>query len=282
MKTILVFCTLSLFLFSGCAGVKLYTDPSFSKDKETGLKFYYPKPYLLVERNGAKDVPLKTTLLFLPDLSNPVYVKMIRGMGSNEFSIALANGALSTYGLKTDTKVPETIGAVGGLLTGVGGLLTGQAAKVAAKAGDVEQGASVADLTEAKKIVDDIKKDLVDRTISIPGFITTAQTKYLDSAKKEIVSIQILLGDKDPTEVKAIIASMDKLIEYLNGVQCKQEADSCKNFDILFVSLTAQLTKAKGKIQPAESASAPSFELYEIIQNGSGLTYKLVKPTVEN
>ena len=42
MKQFLNFLVLSIFLLSGCAGVKLYHDEAFTK--RTGLKFYYPKP----------------------------------------------------------------------------------------------------------------------------------------------------------------------------------------------------------------------------------------------
>ncbi len=120
-----VFAAGSLFLcmfFAGCAGVKLYKDEALKT--QTGLKFYYPHPYLLVEQNVSKDTPVKTSLIFLPDLANPVYAKVKSGLGSSNFSLELANGALSTYGLVTDSQIPETLTAAAGLLTGVASILT--------------------------------------------------------------------------------------------------------------------------------------------------------------
>lgn len=279
MKKLLSLCLLAGILFSGCAGVKLYKEETFKN--QTGLKFYYPKPYLLVERNGAKDVPLKTTLLFLPDLANPVYAKIIRGMGSNAFSIALANGSLSTYGITTDSKIPETIAAAGGLLTGAGGLLTGSAAvKTAGK--DVQQAATVKDLKEVLGVVNQVKTDLVDNAMTFPDFVTANQKAGFESAKTEIQNTQKLLIPLDPTASKAIIESIDKVVGNLKDVQCSQETDACKNYNGKFLKLVEQLTKSKEKIQPQDVSSQPSFELYEIITGANGMTYKLVKPVVVN
>jgi hypothetical protein len=272
MKKLLSILILSAFLLSGCAGVKLYHDESFTK--RTGLKFYYPKPYLLVERNGAKDVPLKTTLIFLPDLTDPVYAKVTKGLGSNAFSIALTNGALSAYGVTTDSKIPETITAAGGLLTGAGGLLGGIAA-LKPKA-DVKQAASVKDLQEAKLLIDGVKKDIVDENIVFPDFLTSNQKTSYESAKAEITNSQKLVNALDPTIVKEIIKSLDKVIENLGNVECKQETNDCKNFNGKFIALISQLEKAKEILQPKDNDSA-SFELYEIMANGKEITYKLVK-----
>jgi hypothetical protein len=276
MKLVLrFFYLLGSILLSGCAGVKLYKEETFKN--QTGLKFYYPKPYLLVERNGAKDVPLKTTLLFLPDLTNPVYVKIIRGMGSNAFSLALANGALSTYGLTTDSKVPETIAAAGGLLTGAGGLLSGIAANKAG--GDVEQAASVKDLQLVQPIVDKAKADL-DNAITFPDFITVAQKDAWKATQTEIQNTKKLVDAMDPAPatIKKIIESLDKLTELLTQAQCKQETAACKNFNSRPASLVDQLNKAKGILQPKENTNMATFELYEIITDKGAMTYKLITP----
>ena len=41
-------------IFPGCAGIKLYKDEAMTT--RTNMRFYYPKTYLLVEKNPAKDV----------------------------------------------------------------------------------------------------------------------------------------------------------------------------------------------------------------------------------
>jgi hypothetical protein len=104
-----------LFLMSSCATVKFYGDETLTN--ETGLRIHYPRPYLLVEYDVTKTVNLKTSVVYLPDLQNPQYVRIKPGLGSSALKIALENGILSSYGLTTDTKMPETLGKVTDLLT---------------------------------------------------------------------------------------------------------------------------------------------------------------------
>jgi hypothetical protein len=265
-------------LLHGCAGVKLYKDESFSKDKQTGLKFYYPKPYLLVERNSAKDVPLKTTIIYLPDITDPVYAKVIRGMGSNAFSLALANGSIASYGVTTDSKIPETIAAAGGVLTGWGSVLTGVAANTTADK-DVQQSASVKELKEVQALIDPVKVDL-DKSLNFPSFITEAQKADWTSAKTEIQNTKALIDQLNPTLAKKIIESMNKVTEHLTGLQCKQDTPECKNFNARPAGLIDQITKAKEILEPKVNKNEPSFELYEILNEKGVMTYKLVKPVI--
>lgn len=279
MKKLLNLLLLAAILLSGCAGVKLFKDEDFNK--RTGLKFYYPKPYLLVERNAAKDVPLKTTILFLPDLANPVYAKVISGWGSNAFSIALANGSLSTYGITTDSKIPETITAAGGVLTGLGGFLTGKAA-LATASKDVQQAATVGDLQELKKEVEKVQADLTALT-TFPSFVTTIQKDKLESAKTEIKNTISLLGQLNPLKTKEIAASIKKVVDELMQHLCIHDTPECKNYNGVYLKLVDQLNKVKEKIEPADTSGLPAFELYEILTDGAGgMTYKLIKPVVQN
>lgn len=105
----------SLTLLSGCATVKFYDDASLKN--ETGLRLYSPKPYLLVEYLGTKTVNLKTSILYLPDLSEPQYIRIKPGIGSSALKLELSNGILTSYGLTTDTKMPEALGKITDLLT---------------------------------------------------------------------------------------------------------------------------------------------------------------------
>ena len=119
MRTIKIFaCALSLgisLFLSGCATVKFYNDPGLKN--ETGIRVYSPKPYLLVEYQVTKTVALKTSIVYLPDLSDPQYIKIKPGIGSSALKLELENGILTSYGLTTDTKMPETIGKITDLLT---------------------------------------------------------------------------------------------------------------------------------------------------------------------
>lgn len=109
MLVVIVF----LLFCSSCAGVKIYSDPEWQH--QTALKFYYSKPFLLVEYNANKDGTNKTTVLYLPDLSEPFYAKKINGLGSSELKIAYDNGAITSFGLSTDAKIPESITGLKGL-----------------------------------------------------------------------------------------------------------------------------------------------------------------------
>jgi hypothetical protein len=102
------------FLFcTSCAGVKIYSDPEWQHP--SALKFYYSKPFLLVEYNANKDGTNKTTIVYLPDLTEPYYAKKISGLGSSELKIAYDNGAIASFGLSTDTKIPESVAGLRGL-----------------------------------------------------------------------------------------------------------------------------------------------------------------------
>ena len=100
---------------SGCAGVTFYSESTL--EKKTGIPIYAPKPYLLVSRTGAKDKPVEVTIVYLNDPSKVVYAKPHSGFGSSNLTLALANGQLTSFGQQTDTKVPELITAIGGLIT---------------------------------------------------------------------------------------------------------------------------------------------------------------------
>ena len=105
----------ALMLAAGCATVKFYSDETLKN--ETGLRVYSPKPYLLVEYLGTKTVSLKTSIIFLPDLSDPQYIRIKPGFGSSALKLELEDGILTAYGFTTDTKVPETLGKITDLLT---------------------------------------------------------------------------------------------------------------------------------------------------------------------
>jgi hypothetical protein len=115
LKTAILFpVAAALMLAAGCATVKFYTDESLKN--ETGLRVYSPKPYLLVEYLGTKTVSLKTSIVYLPDLSDPQYIRIKPGIGSSALKLELKDGILTAYGLTTDTKVPETLGKITDLL----------------------------------------------------------------------------------------------------------------------------------------------------------------------
>ena len=104
-----------LILITSCATVKFYNDESLKN--ETGLRVYTPKPFLLVEYRHTQTESVRTTIVYLPDLTKPQYIRQRPGIGSNALKLEITNGFLTSYGLTTDTKMPETLGKITDLLT---------------------------------------------------------------------------------------------------------------------------------------------------------------------
>ena len=110
------------FMLVGCARVAIFSDPELKT--QTGVKFFTPKPYILVAQTKAKDKPTEVSVIYLPDQSKPLYAKTYSGFGSANLALSFnANGTLASLGQTTDTKIPETIGALAALATpGLGAL----------------------------------------------------------------------------------------------------------------------------------------------------------------
>lgn len=106
---------LTSLLVAGCATVKVYSDAGLNN--ETGLRYFTLKPYLLVEYQAEKDNTVKTSVVFLPDLSAPQYMKLKPGIGSSELKMTFSNSALESYGVTTDSQLPESMAAFADILS---------------------------------------------------------------------------------------------------------------------------------------------------------------------
>lgn len=81
----------------------------------SGVRFYRPWPYLA--RYQGKDGGCTDSIVFLPDLEQEYVVRWYSGMGSVDAKMNLENGwNLVSFGQTRDTKIPETIAAVSGIL----------------------------------------------------------------------------------------------------------------------------------------------------------------------
>jgi hypothetical protein len=102
----------SLLLLSAvsCTPFKIYSDPALSKP--AGFKYYTVKPFVQVEKDSQTGAIVKATVLYLPDLSNPQYLAVKNGWGSQKIDISLNNGSIEKIGLTSDTKIPESIEAL--------------------------------------------------------------------------------------------------------------------------------------------------------------------------
>jgi hypothetical protein len=93
---------------TGCSGLEIYSNAEL-KGEQTGIKFYTPKPYLVVGRTpGDKTVEVK--VVHLPDLENPRYAKLRSGIGFTKYTFTVnESGTLQTVNQETDMKLPETL-----------------------------------------------------------------------------------------------------------------------------------------------------------------------------
>ena len=107
--------TVAVVLFTGCATVKVYSDAGLTN--ETGLRYYTLKPYLLVEYLANKDNTVKTSVIFLPDLSSPQFIRLKPGIGSSELKMTFSNSSLESYGVATDSQLPESMAAFADILS---------------------------------------------------------------------------------------------------------------------------------------------------------------------
>ena len=102
-------------LFAGCSAVKIYSDAELTK--ETGLRCYTLKPYLLVEYLAQEENKVKTTVVYLPDLSSPQFIRLKPGLGASELKMTFSNSALESYGVATDSQLPESMAAFADILS---------------------------------------------------------------------------------------------------------------------------------------------------------------------
>lgn len=117
MKKLTVFAAIPLtcLLMSGCATVRVYSDAGLKN--ETGLRFYTLKPYLLVEYMAEQNNPVRTTIVYLPDLATPQFLVIKAGLGSGELKATFKNSALESYGVVTDSQLPESMAAFADILS---------------------------------------------------------------------------------------------------------------------------------------------------------------------
>lgn len=114
MKNIVILLAVA-FILNACSSVQVYSDGELKN--KTGLKYYTVKPYLLVELKSEKDNTIKTTIVYLPDMANPQFLRITPGIGSNELKMTFTNGSLSSYGLASGSEIPETINSLAALIS---------------------------------------------------------------------------------------------------------------------------------------------------------------------
>jgi hypothetical protein len=267
-----------ILLLCGCARFQFYKSAELS-GSETGIKFYTAKPYLLVARTGNKEKPVEVSVVYLPDLQNPLYASPRSGFGSSNLTLSLSNGMLTAMGQQTDTKVPE-------LLTSVGGLAEALAtAKKTRREADLlglqlsgsDYSAVAADLS---RVADGLEKQEIP-TARSGKFLTLPEVAVLEDIVKQLRSAATALRDPALTDagVQALAEGLRKLLQswekQVSGAPAGATG-AALNFHRNLGVLKTRTQAALAKVSPPP-AEPPTFTLYEIDNSSSPATLKEVK-----
>lgn len=99
---------------TACARVEV-TKLADAKTYSEGIRFYRPVPYLVTSQKDG----CTRQIVYLPDPDEEYLIRVLSGYGAVDAKVTLENGwNLTALGETRDSKIPETITAVGGLLAG--------------------------------------------------------------------------------------------------------------------------------------------------------------------
>ena len=243
---------------AGCAEIAFYDNKELLEPK-TGVKFYYPKPYLLVAQPDNKDKPVEVSVIYLPDLKNPAWAKPKYGYGSADLSLSFQNGIITSVGQKTDTKIPETITAITGMAQSAAALAT------VVKKSDKGNGYRVTtdyqrQLKHIAKTLDTIFKEARrDITLLAPGEVTA------------LGEIKILIQDASSLEPDKSGSNQQNVVNYLNQSLDKWKAigDGTDRRRNTIQQCRIEIQQIRDQLTP--KPEKPIFKLYEI-DNSDGKT----------
>lgn len=268
----------ALLLFAGCAEVKIYKSPDLGEETRTGVPFYVAKPYLLVARTGAKDKPVDVSVIYLPDLSKPLYARLAPGLwGSSELSVSFSNSILTAVGQKTDTKIPELLTSLGGLQTSMA-----TAAKTRAETGLLGN-ESAPDYGAVSKQLRRIGNDLKTQVEQARAgqFLTENELVVLTFASTAILAAADSLADPSKAEstLAATLASLGMAAKNWDGQVREASTATTGNEPVVRRQISAlrkELQTAIDGLSP-KPGEAPTFTLYDIEVSNGVTTLKEVK-----
>lgn len=112
--------TLWLLFASSCARITFHDAAKGPSSQNVGVEYYNSKPYLLVTQSAEKGYT--ASLITIPDVAHPRRAFLHPGYGTSNLSIQLSNGMLTNVGQQSDTQIPQTITALGGLISPLSGV----------------------------------------------------------------------------------------------------------------------------------------------------------------
>ncbi len=258
----------AISLAPSCANVTFHSDAALKK--QTGLKYYTAKPYILIGPTGNKDAPMKAEIISLPDLENPTYAKYHPGWGSHNFSLAVASsGNLSSYGQTADSKGPETIAALSGLVTSAATMTSAvkAATTATAAAGGGSKGFISSTSTTAESAVVNDVRQAINQLQNISAIPEEAGLVALNRpvAEKLIDALNEWLKPKSPLDQPDPESGLAQISE---NIKSKMIPDA--THVAAAVAINSCYDKAKKHVDSAikaiESGKPPKqdFKLFEI------------------
>jgi hypothetical protein len=232
----------------------------------------------LVSRTGAKDKPVEVSIVHLSDPTKVIYAKPRSGFGSSNLTLAFANGQMTSFGQQTDTKIPELITSLSGLIT-----TRATASKTEAEAAQIlsdigTQQAAVSPVEAGKKIGEIADDMLAKIKANALVDLTGMEIQTVKSAAQGLKATATALSNpaNAPSasqyfeHVKAQTDALSKLPSPSSSTSTVRDA----SLKIVQYWVTS-LGKVNDSVKPEEKAP-PAFELYEIIQDGDGTTLRRV------
>ncbi len=260
-----------VLLLASCAEMRFYDNPQFSGN-QTGIKFYTPKPYLLVARTGNKEKPVEVSIVHLPDLANPQYARPVSGFGSSKLSLTLANGFLTSMGQEGDTKITE-------LLTSFGGLAESLAtARKTRRETDLLQQSGTVDYVSLSSDLARIAGD-IDKQVPVGranNALSGAEQATLTNIANQLRAASTALSNPGsaPQAAEAAAKILEGVLTSWKQVGAAPAAGAPEVLAMhrMLEQLKKETAGALGKIAPKE-AEPPTFTLYEIrpTKNGTEL-----------
>lgn len=261
---------------SGCAGVTFYSDAKL--ENRTGIPIYAPKPYLLVSRTGAKDKPVEVTVVYLSDPNKVIYAKPRSGFGSSNLTLALANGQMTSFGQQTDTKLPELITSLGGLITSraIASKTEAEAEKILSGIGTEQGGVST---VEAGKQIAGVANDMSTKSINngLQGLTDTELQTVKSVAQALTLAGKNLSDPANAPSAPQHFETVKAQIKTLSELPAPTASTPRDNSLQIVQAWTKDLQKIIASAQP-EKEAPPTFELYEIIQGSGATTLRRVNP----
>lgn len=267
---LLAFCLLGLMTATGCSRLSFYPDPEMTN--EVGLKAYYPKPYVLVARDGTAKVT-SVSVVYLPDLEHPVYAKAHSGYGSANLTLALSNGVITSFGQQTDTKIPETVTSLAGLDTALA-----TAVKTRAEAANLrkQSGSFGKNAEPLKQVASDLRKLVND---DVGNVLTSTQRTLLrlnadaidgggDPVKAGGLAGAFAAPDADANQ-EALSKALGGILKAINGVKSASDIldENAKKIWGRLASLQQGLAKIQEDVAPKETPPS-ALSLYEVLMSG--------------